>query len=54
MTPVQCGRNISGQFRAPDASRPSPRLERMIRLGLAEQRFAGLPDGARPPTASSK
>jgi hypothetical protein len=41
MTPLQCGRNIAGLLSAPDASRPSTRLERVVRLGLAEELLAG-------------
>ncbi|HEX6705623.1 MAG TPA: hypothetical protein VF169_12745 [Albitalea sp.] len=35
MTPVQLGRNLVGAFRTPDPSRPSPALEKVLRLQLA-------------------
>lgn len=52
MTPIQCGRNIAGLLRRPDPNRPSKRLERVVRLGLAEELLlAGPPDSALEPTA---
>lgn len=36
LTPIQIGRNIVGFFRAPDPSKPSLALERILRLHLAE------------------
>ncbi len=35
VTPVQVVRNIAGLFFAPDPSRPSPALEKLLRLRLA-------------------
>jgi hypothetical protein len=37
MTAIQCGRNIAALFSQPDALRPSQRLQRIVRLGLAEE-----------------
>ena len=55
MTPIQCGRNIAGLLSRPDASRPSKRLERIVRLGLAEELLlATPPNSALEPTAPSE
>ena len=40
MTPIQCGRNIAGLLGRPDDTRPSKHLERIVRLGLAEELLA--------------
>jgi hypothetical protein len=37
MTPVQVGRNVIGMMKGPDDLRPSPMLERMVRLGIGSQ-----------------
>lgn len=37
VTPLQLGRNIIGLFQATDASQPSAKLEKMLRLQLAQQ-----------------
>lgn len=37
MTPIQVIRNIVGMVSEPDASRPSPKLENILRLNLAAQ-----------------
>ena len=37
MTPVQIARNIHGMASGPDPSRPSPDLERVVRLQMAQQ-----------------
>jgi hypothetical protein len=35
MTPVQIARNLSGMLRSPDPTRPSAKLEEMVRMRLA-------------------
>jgi hypothetical protein len=35
MTPVQIGRNIAGMVSPPDATKPSPKLENVIRMTMA-------------------
>jgi hypothetical protein len=40
MTPVQLGRNLIGLFQATDPSQPSPALERMLRLQLAQHKMS--------------
>ena len=35
LTPVQIGRNLFGILRQPDASKPSPQLEKLVRMNLA-------------------
>lgn len=37
MTPVQVTRNVIGMVKSQDELRPSPMLERMVRLGMASQ-----------------
>ncbi|HSE43043.1 MAG TPA: hypothetical protein VLH08_19945 [Acidobacteriota bacterium] len=37
MTPVQVTRNVIGMLKGPDELRPSPMLERLVRLGIASQ-----------------
>jgi hypothetical protein len=37
MTPVQVARNVIGMVKGPDELRPSPMLERMVRLGIGSQ-----------------
>jgi hypothetical protein len=35
LTPIQIGRNVFGMAHAPESSRPSPQLERIVRVSLA-------------------
>jgi hypothetical protein len=37
ITPVQIVKNIGGMMNGPDPSRPSPELEKLIKINLAEQ-----------------
>ena len=37
MTPIQIARNLVGIFRGPDPSKPSPRLERIVRQDIARR-----------------
>lgn len=37
ITPIQIGRNIAGMVRPPDPSKPSPKLEKVIRMTMAAQ-----------------
>jgi hypothetical protein len=37
LTPVQIVRNIGGMLHGPDPSKPSPRLEKAIRMNIAAQ-----------------
>jgi hypothetical protein len=40
MTPVQVGRNLVGLVTAPDPSKPSAQLEKLVRLNIAAQAAA--------------
>ena len=40
MTPVQIGKNVVGMLRNTDTMTPSPKLEQMVRIGLANQALA--------------
>jgi hypothetical protein len=40
LTPVQITRNLMGVFSPPDPRRPSPKLEKLVRLNLARQILA--------------
>ena len=51
MTPIQIGRNVAGLLRHPDVTRPSGRLDRMVRLSLAEELLATPANNALEPTA---
>jgi len=48
MTPVQIVRNLGAAVRSPDPSRPSEKLERLVRVNVAGQLAASRP--AQPPT----
>jgi hypothetical protein len=37
LTPIQVSRNVIGMWRDPDPQRPSPLLERAVRVHLAQQ-----------------
>ena len=37
MTPVQIGRNIIGIVKGPDDSKPSDKLENLVRISIASQ-----------------
>ena len=37
LTPIQVGRNLVGVARPPEASRPSPQLEKVLRIAMARQ-----------------
>jgi len=37
MTPIQIGKNIIGMVSPPDSTKPSPQLERLVRLNLGSQ-----------------
>jgi len=51
MTPVQVVRNLVGIFAATDTSRPSARLDALVRLQLATTLVATPPNTAMEPTA---
>jgi hypothetical protein len=51
MTPVQVVRNLAGVFSGADASRPSARLDALVRLQLATALVAAPPNTAMEPTA---
>jgi len=40
MTPIQVGRNIIGMMTGPDESRPSDKLENLVRISIASQMMA--------------
>ena len=46
VTPVQVSRNVMRVLRCPDDSKPSPELERMVRLRLAADVIAATHDTA--------
>lgn len=50
MTPVQLVRNLSAMGSAPDASHPSDKLERMIRINIASQLAASRKVQSSPQT----
>jgi len=37
LTPIQVGRNLVGVARPPEASKPSPQLEKVLRIAMARQ-----------------
>jgi hypothetical protein len=41
MTPVQIVRNIAGMMKGPDETRPSDKLENIVRIHLASQAMQG-------------
>src|SRR5262245_12638498 len=47
MTPVQVVRNLGGVFMSPDPSRPSDKLENILRLHLAAQATSSVPEARR-------
>src|SRR5262249_42160585 len=49
MTPVQVGRDIAGLAKGPDPMKPSPQLEKMVRMNMAATAFAS----QRTPQATS-
>jgi hypothetical protein len=37
LTPIQVGRNLVGVARSPEATKPSPQLEKVLRIAMAKQ-----------------
>lgn len=50
ITPVQIIRNVSGLFMAPDPTRPSEQLEKLLRMNLASQVIAAQEQPPAGPT----
>jgi len=50
MTPVQIGRNLVGLAKGPDPTKPSPQLEKIVRMSMANR---ALVTGSGKPDASS-
>lgn len=53
-TPIQIGRNVAGMVKGPDQAKPSPQLEKMVRMSLAtnalaQQAAAKKPEGELVP-----
>jgi hypothetical protein len=46
LTPIQIGRNIAGLVRPPDPSKPSAKLERIVRMNMAAQTLRQSPQAA--------
>jgi hypothetical protein len=43
MTPVQVGRNLFGMLKGPDPVRPSPQLEKIVRMHIGQSALAAQP-----------
>jgi hypothetical protein len=54
MTPVQVTRNVIALMKAPDPTKPSPRLESFVRMSLAQEAMAQQKTGQTATTTPSR